>query len=72
MKMTLIPIVIGSLGTIHKVWVKGEKDRNQKRSRYHADYIIIRACENTEKSPVVLREIAATLTQMKMLQLRLV
>ena len=47
----LILIVIGVLGTISKELVKGlENLKNERMSRDHPDYYIIKISQNTEKS----------------------
>ena len=51
MTVTMIPIVIGVLGTIPKMIGKGTgRLRNQKVSGNHPDYNIIKIDLNTEKS----------------------
>ena len=57
MKLTVIPIVIGALGTIPKGLVKGLEDRNQRKSRDHLDYSIIKIGQNMKKSPGDLRRL---------------
>ena len=57
MKMTVLPIVNGALGTI----TKGIRELGNKRtSRDHPDYSIIKISQNTEKSPGDLRKFAVT------------
>ena len=55
MKVTIIPIVIGVLGTIPKELIKGLEDLEIKGRRDHPDYSISRISQNTEKSPGDLR-----------------
>ena len=52
MKVTVIPIVIGALGTILKGLVtKVGRIGSRRTSGDHPDYIIIKIGQNTEKSP---------------------
>ena len=52
MKVMVIPIVIGALGTILKRLGKDTgRLRNQRASRDHPDYTIIKIGQNTETSP---------------------
>ena len=61
MKVTVIPIVIGSLGTITKGLIKRLEDFEKKRtSGDHPNYCIIEISENTEKSPGDFRGLAVT------------
>ena len=55
MKVTVIPVIIGALGTIPKGLVKGLKDLEIRTSRDHSDNSIIKISQNTEKSPGDLR-----------------
>ena len=53
MKVTFIPIVIGALGTVTKVLIKGLADLEKKRtSGDYSNYCITEIGQNTEKSPV--------------------
>ena len=48
----VIAIVIGVLGTIPQRLGKGtERFRNERTTRDHSDYSIIKISQNTEKSP---------------------
>ena len=52
MKVTVIPIVIGALGTISKGLIKGlEEFYIERTSRGHPNYRIVMINLNTEKSP---------------------
>ena len=52
MKVTVILIVIGALGTLTKGLVQGLKGLEKKRtSRDHPNYSIIKIDQNTKKSP---------------------
>ena len=57
MKMTVIPIVIGVLGTVTKGLVKELGGLGKKRTSF------IKIGQNTEKSPGDLRRLAITQTQ---------
>ena len=71
-KVTVIPIVIGALGSITKRIGKGTgRFRNQRTSRDHPDYSITKIGKNTEKSPAELRRLAITQTLGKTRQLTL-
>ena len=59
--MTVIPVIIGVLGTIPKDLEKGTgRLRNQKKSGDHPDYSIFKIVQNTEKSPGDLKRLAVT------------
>ena len=59
--MTVIPVVIGALGTTHKGLVKGLEDlKIRVTSRDHLDSIKIG--QNTDKSPRHLKRFAVTQT----------
>ena len=71
--MTVIPIVIGALGTVTKGLVQGLEDLKQKRtSGNRTNYSIVEIGQNTEKSPGNFRRLAVTQTPMESPQLRLV
>ena len=60
-KLTVISIVIGALGTIPKVLVKGVgRVRNRRTSRNHPNYCIVKIGQNTEKSSGRLRRLGVT------------
>ena len=61
MKVTIIPIVIGTL----------EELKKRKSSLGHPNYSIVKLGQNTEKSPGDLRRLAVTQTPVKDLQLML-
>ena len=54
MKETMIPIVIGALGTIPKGSIRDRICGN------HPDYNIIKISQDTEKNPEVLRRLAVS------------
>ena len=59
MKVTVISVVIGALGTIPEELVKVLEDFEIRR-RDHPDYSITKIGHNTEKSPGDLRRLAVT------------
>ena len=66
MTMTIIPIVIGVLGTVTKRLKKGTEGLGGKRtSGDHPNYCIIKIGQNTEISPGDLRRLAVTQTLVK-------
>ena len=65
MKVMMIPIVIGALGTVTKGLVQGLEDLEMRMSRDHQNYIIIEIGQNTEKSPGNLRRLAVTQTPVR-------
>ena len=66
MKVTVIPIVIGALGTIPKDLGKdAERVGNNRTSGDHPDNSIIKISQNTEKSPEDLKRIAVIQTPVK-------
>ena len=66
MKMTVIPIVISTLGTVIKVLVQRLEDL-KIRGRVATTRVtaLLRLAKNTEKSPGDLRRLAVAQTQMK-------
>ena len=63
MKVTIVPIVIGALGTITKVLLKGLEDfENGRTSRDNPNDIIAKNGQNPETSPGDLRRLAVTQT----------
>ena len=50
MKVIVIPIAIGALGTVIKKLIKGRLG-NKRMSRVHPNYSFIKIGHNTEKSP---------------------
>ena len=62
MKVTVIPNVIGALGTILKVLVKTLVDLEIRGSAETIQYSIMKIGHNTEKSPDGLRMLAVTQT----------
>ena len=60
MRVTVIPIVIGVLGTVTKRLVKGL--RNKRTTGDYPNYSIVEIGKNTDKSPVDLRRLADTQT----------
>ena len=71
MKGTVIPIVIGALGTVTKELIKGGLG-GRRASGDHPNYSIGENCQNTEKSPGDLRRLAVTQTPVKDHQLTLI
>ena len=59
MKVTVIPVVVGVLGTVLKGLEKGWKEWKSE------DYRIVEINQNTEKSPGDQRRLAVTQTQWK-------
>ena len=57
--MTVIPIVIGTLGTVTKGFVKGLEDL-EIRGRVETNYRIIEIKQNTAKCPGVLSRFTVT------------
>ena len=65
-KVTVIPIVIGVLGTV----IKGTGGlANKRTSRDYANYSVVEIGQNTQKSPGDFRGLAVTLTPVKKNQL---
>ena len=71
MKVTIIPIVIGTFGTVTKGLLKGLESRCWWTSGDHPNYNIIENGQNTEKRPGDLRGLAVTPTPVKDYQLKL-
>ena len=70
--MTIIPIVIGTFGTVTKRIIKGPEGlESWRESGDHLNYSIIENGQNTEKSPGDLRRLAVTQTPVKNHQLKL-
>ena len=69
MKVTIIPIVIGVLGTVTKGLLKGVG--NKRTNGDHPNYCIIEIGQNTEKSPRDLKRLAVTQSLVKDHQLML-
>ena len=71
MIVTIIPIVIGALGSVRRI-IKGPGRLGNKRmSEDHPNYYIIENSQNTEKNPEDLRRLAVTQTSVRDHQLRL-
>ena len=71
MKVTIIPIVIGALGTVTKGLVEGQEDLEiWRRVGDHPNYCIIEIGQSTEKTTGDLRRLVA-LTPVKDHQLTL-
>ena len=71
-KLMLIPIVIGALGTVTKGLIKGLGGLgNNRMSRDNPNYCIIEIGQNTEKSHRNLRRLTVTQTSVKDNQLML-
>ena len=72
MKVTVIPIVIGTLVTVTKGFVHGQKDLGKKRtSGDNPNYSIVESGQNTEKSSGDLGRLVATQIPVKDHQLTL-
>ena len=66
MKVKVIPIVIGALGTVTKRLVQGLEDLVIRGySGDHPNYSIVEIGQNTEKSPGYLRRLAVTQTPVR-------
>ena len=64
MKVTVLPIVVGALGTVTKGLVKSIRGlRNKRSSGDHPNYSIVEIDQNTEKSPGDSRRLIVTKTQ---------
>ena len=61
MKMTVIPIIIGTLGTVSKGLIQGLEEV-KIRGRDHQDYCIVGIDQNPKKSPGNWRRFALTQT----------
>ena len=73
MRVTVIPVVFGALGTVSKGLEKGTGiNENQRKNRDHTNYSIVEIGQNTEKSPLDLRRLVVIQTTVKDHQLRLV
>ena len=51
MKVAFLPIIIGALGTVTHVSIKGRGLGNKKTSGDHPNYCITEIGQDTEKSP---------------------
>ena len=72
MKVTIVPIVIGVLGTITKGLLKGLEDlENWRTDRDYPNDSIAKYGQNPETSPGDLRRLAVTQTPVKNHQLTL-
>ena len=70
MKVTIVPIVIGALGTVTKGLLKGLEDLEVSgRGRDYPNDSIAEDGQNTETSPGDLRRLAVTQTPVKNHQL---
>ena len=72
MILTVIPIIIGALGTVTKGLVQGLGLGNKRTSESYPNFSIIKFGQNTEKSPGDLRRLAVSQTQVRNYQLTLV
>ena len=64
--MTVIPIVIGVLGTVSQGFGKGT-GIVERMNQDHPDYSIVEIGQNTEKSPGDLRRLAVPLSPLKIM-----
>ena len=71
MKVTVIPIISGALGTAHK-GMETRRIGNKRTNREHPSYSIAKIVHNTEKSPGDMRRIPLTQTLVEDHQLKLV
>ena len=71
-KVTVIPIVIGALGTIPRVSKETRGVENKRTSGDHPNYSIIKIGQNNKESPWDLRILAISLTPVRNHRLRLV
>ena len=69
MKVVIIPIIIGALGTVTKGLVEGLG--NKRTSGDNPNYSNVEISQNTEKSPGELRRLIITQTPVKDHQLKL-
>ena len=60
MNITVIPIVIGTLGIILQGLVRGPGRVGNQTSQDHPNYSIVEVGQNTEKSPGDLKKLAIT------------
>ena len=60
MKVAVIPIVSGALGTIFRGLIRGLELGNLRTNRDHPNYNIVKIGQNTEKGPGDLRKLAVT------------
>ena len=65
MKVTVIPIIVGSLGTVKRGLVKRTAGLRNKRSGGNLNYSIVEISQNTEKSSGDLRRLVVTQTPLK-------
>ena len=71
MKVTILPIVIGALGTVTKGLVQGLEDLEIIGRVNTPNYSIVKIGQNTEKSPGYLMRLAVTQTPAENHQLTL-
>ena len=60
MKVMVIPIVTGALGSVSKILVQGLENLEKKKSGNYPKYCIIKIGQNTWKGPRDLIRLAAT------------
>ena len=72
MKVTMIPIVIGALGTISQRFIQRKKDLEIRGRVETLQTSIIKIGQNTKKSPGDLEELMVTQTLVKNHQLTMV
>ena len=65
MKVTVIPVIVGTLGTVSNGKEKIERIGNQRKNRDHLDHSIVKIGKNIQKSRLDLRRIAVTQTLVK-------
>ena len=71
MRVTVIPIVVGALGTVPKGLERRCEELKNGKNRDYSDYSIVEFGLNTEKSPGKLRSFIVTQTLVKVHKLTL-
>ena len=72
MKLTVIPIVIGALGTVTNRLAQVMEDLEMRTCGDRPNYSCVKTSQNTKKNPGVLRRLAVTQTSVENQQLTLV
>ena len=65
MKVTIIPSVIGALGTVITIDTRTERLENNRTSGNHSSYCIMEIGQNTEENPGDLNLFSVTQTPVK-------
>ena len=71
MKVTIIPIVIGALGSHQRIGTGTRELRKNRMSGDYLNYTLVKISQNAAESPGDLRELAVTQTPVKDHQLTL-